>query len=135
MQSIKILLDTHVLLWSIGETGALSERVKQEIKNPDNSISVSAISLWEIALKSSLGKLTVNFNLRNIPEYCKKMGFDLVPLSPIDALESLQLPQKKNYKDPFDRMLVYQCIKNDFTLVSRDKRIVQYKTDGLKLIW
>jgi len=134
MRSLNLLLDTHIVLWAIGKTSELSKKIKYEIKNPDNTIFVSAVSLWEIALKTSIGKLSVNFNIKDIPDYCIKMGFTLIPLNPIEALESLQLPQKRNHKDPFDRMLIYQCITNGYTLASRDKKFEIYKKDGLKLI-
>jgi PIN domain nuclease of toxin-antitoxin system len=104
------------------------------VKKPENQILVSAVSLWEIALKHSLGKLTVNFDIQKIPEYCEKMGFELVPINPAEALQSSCLPQKTNHKDPFDRMLVYQCITNGYTLANGDNRIEQYKKDGLKFI-
>ena len=132
---MKLLLDTHILLWVIGKTDELSEKVKHEIENPDNSILISAVSLWEIALKFSLGKLNVNFDIQKIPEYCRKMLFEFLPLNPEEALMSLHLPQKMNHKDPFDRMLIYQCLTNGYILVSKDKRIEQYEKEGLKLIW
>ena len=135
MQSLKLLLDTHTLLWTIGKTKELSKSVIREIKNPNNEILVSAVSLWEIALKQSIGKLEVDFDIKKIPEYCKKMKFELISLDPIDALNSLQLPKKNNHKDPFDRMLIYQCIKNKYTLISKDTRLELYKKDGLKFIW
>lgn len=135
MQSVKILLDTHILLWAIGNTKELSEKVISEIKNPKNEILVSAVSLWEIALKYSIGKLTISFEVKDIPKFCKKMDFELIPLSPVEALESLKLPQKENHKDPLNRMLIYQCIKNEYTLANRDKKMEIYKKDGLKLIW
>jgi len=135
MQPLKYLLDTHTLLWSIGNTKELSKTVIQIIRNPDNDILVSAVSLWEISIKYSIGKLEIDFNIEKIPEYCKKMGFDLIPLDPIDALNSLKLPQKNNHKDPFDRMLIYQCIKNDYTLISVDSGLEIYKKDNLKYIW
>jgi len=113
MRSLKLLLDTHTLLWAIGKTDELSETVIHAIKNPDNEILVSAVSLWEIALKYSLGKLSVDFDIERIPEYCKQMDFSLIPLEPLDALSALRLPQKQNHKDPFDRMLIYQCIKTN----------------------
>ena len=131
---MKLLLDTHIVLWTIGKTSELSKKLIHEIKNPNNTILVSAVSLWEIALKNSIGKLSVNFNIQDIPEYCLKSGFTLIPLNPIEALESLQLPQKNSHKDPFDRMLIYQCIKNGYTLASRDKKFEIYKKDGLQLI-
>jgi len=135
MQSLKFMLDTHTLLWTIGNTKELSQTVIQTIKNPDNEIFVSAVSLWEISLKYSIGKLEVDFNIRKIPDYCKKMGFQLISLDPIEALNSLILPQKTNHKDPFDRMLIYQCIRNEYTLMSRDARTELYAEDGLNYIW
>jgi len=135
MQPVKYILDTHTLLWAIGNTKELSKTVIQTIKNPDNDILISAVSLWEISIKYSIGKLEISFNIEKIPEYCKKMGFDLIPFDPVDALNSLKLPQKNNHKDPFDRMLIYQCIKNGYTLISRDSSLKMYKKDNLKYIW
>ena len=135
MQYLKLLLDTHTLLWAIGKTDELSEKVIHELKNASNEILVSAVSLWEIALKHSLGKLIISFDAKNIPDYCKSMGFELIPLKALTALNSLRLPQKDNHKDPFDRMLIYQSIINGYTLVSRDAKIKVYEEDGLKYIW
>jgi PIN domain nuclease of toxin-antitoxin system len=133
---MRLLLDTHTLLWSIGKTDELSERAVQEIKNINNEILVSAVSLWEIALKYSIGKLIMDsFDIKKIPEYCEEMGFELVPLEPLDALNSLYLPQKNIHKDPFDRILIYQCIKNGYIFVSKDTRIKVYKENGLEFIW
>jgi len=132
---MKLLLDTHTLLWSIGKTSELSKKVIQEIKNADNEIFVSAVSLWEIALKCSIGKLQIDFNINKIPEYCRKMGFTLIPLEPLDALNYLQLPQKDSHKDPFDRMLIFQCIKNEYVFVSRDAHMELYKDEGLIYLW
>ena len=135
MQPVKYMLDTHALLWAIGNTKELSKTVIQTIKNPDNDILVSAVSLWEISIKYGIRKLEIDFNIERIPEYCNKMGFDLILLDPVDALNNLKLPQKNNHKDPFDRMLIYQCIKNDYTLISIDSRLEMYKKDNLKYIW
>jgi PIN domain nuclease of toxin-antitoxin system len=133
---MKLLLDTHTLLWSIGKSSELSQKVINELENSVNEILISAISLWEIALKYRVGKLIIeSFDIREIPKYCKKMGFELIPLDPVEALDSLQLPLKENHKDPFDRMLIYQCIQNRYTLVSKDSRLTLYKDDGLKYIW
>ena len=62
---MKLLLDTHALLWSIGRSDELSEMIIQEIKNPNNEVLISAVSLWEIALKYSSGKLIVDFDIKN----------------------------------------------------------------------
>jgi PIN domain nuclease of toxin-antitoxin system len=133
---MRLLLDTHTLLWSIGKTNELSGKAAQEIKNVNNEILVSAVSLWEIALKYNIGKLVMDsFDIRKLPEYCEEMGFELIPLEPLDALNSFSLQKKNIHKDPFDRMLIYQCIKNRYTFVSKDTRIKIYKEDGLEFIW
>ena len=135
MQSLRLLLDTHTLIWAILKSDELSEQAVQEIKNPNNEVLVSAVSLWEIALKSSLGKLKISFDKKNIPDYCIKMGFQLIPLDPFDALNSFLLPVNNSHKDPFDRMLIYQCIVGKYSFVSKDVQMKMYKKDGLKLIW
>jgi len=132
---MKLLLDTHTLLWTIGKTSELSNKVIKEIKRADNEIFVSAVSLWEIALKSSIGRLLVSFNVDKIPEYCRKIGFTLIPLEPVDALNSLHLPQKDSHKDPFDRMLIFQCIKNEYIFVSKDTQMELYEDEGLIYLW
>jgi len=132
---MKLLLDTHTLLWSIGKTNELSKKVIQEIKNADNEVFISAVSLWEIALKCSIGKLLIDFNVNKIPDYCRKMGFTLIPLEPVDALNYSQLPQKDSHKDPFDRMLIFQCIKNEYVFVSKDAHMELYKDEGLIYLW
>jgi PIN domain nuclease of toxin-antitoxin system len=133
---MKLLLDTHTLLWSIGKSDELSRKVIKELENTHNEVLISAISLWEIALKYSVGKLTIDsFDIKEIPKYCGKMGFELIPLNPVEALNCLELPLKEMHKDPFDRMLIYQCIQNKFTLVSRDSKLKLYKEDGLKYLW
>ena len=132
---MKIVLDTHILLWTIGNSSKLSTRVVEHITNKENRVLVSAISLWEIALKFSIGKLELNFSPDDILTYCQEIGIELIPLEPLDALGFLKLPIKKEHKDPFDRMLIYQCIKGGFTLVSRDDKMRFYEKDGLKCIW
>jgi PIN domain nuclease of toxin-antitoxin system len=133
---MKLLLDTHTLLWSIGKSSELSEKVKNELENANNDILVSAVSLWEISIKFNLGKLVIgSLNIMDIPQYCDTMNFLLIPLDPRDALESSSLPQKEKHKDPFDRMLIYQCISNDYLFISKDSRLKAYKKDGLKYLW
>jgi PIN domain nuclease of toxin-antitoxin system len=133
---MNLLLDTHTLLWTIAQSDKLSTTALREITDINNSVSVSAVSLWEIALKHGLGKLTVeHLNLNDIPLYCKKMGFKLIPLKPEEALDSYGLSQKSDNKDPFDRMLIYQCIRNNYVMVSKDSKFSAYWEDGLTVIW
>jgi PIN domain nuclease of toxin-antitoxin system len=132
---MNLLLDTHTLLWTVGQSDELSPKALREIIDTNNDVSVSAISLWKIALKHGLGKLSIEpFNLKDIPLYCKKMRFQLIPLNPEEALDSYRLSQKSNHKDPFDRMLIYQCIRNNYVLVSKDSKLSMYREDGLNVI-
>ena len=131
----KLMLDTHVLLWAIGNTDALPSKVFELISTRENHVFVSSISLWEIALKCSVGKLELNFAIEDIPKYCEQMFFELLPLKPLEALGFLKLPTKQSHKDPFDRMLIYQCIKSNYALVSKDDKMKIYVNDGLECIW
>jgi len=131
----KLLLDTHVLLWAIGNSTALSSRVTEYISDDQNEVFISAISLWEIALKHSTGKLELNFAVEDIPNYCQQMGFRLIPLMPLEALGILELPLKQNHKDPFDRMLIFQCLRGKYTMLSKDDKMKYYENDGLECIW
>lgn len=131
----KFVLDTHALLWAIGKSDELSAEVVNYITDNENEVYVSAVSLWEIALKYSLGKLALDFDIGNIPKYCNQMGFYMIPLAPQEALDSLKLPLRENHKDPFDRMLIYQCISHQYTLISKDSKMKFYQEDGLNYIW
>ena len=132
---MNILLDTHTLLWAIGKSDELSENVIAAIENIENKIFISAVSLWEIALKSSIGKLKLSFPVSKIPDYCKEMEFILLPLEPINALNGKDLPFKNEHKDPFDRQLIYECIKYKWIFASKDKKMSLYKNDGLIVLW
>jgi PIN domain nuclease of toxin-antitoxin system len=87
----RLMLDTHTLLWAVGDSKELSPKAQENIIDSRNDVLVSAVSLWEIAIKYS--------------------------------------------KDPFDRMLIQQCIRNKYTLVSRDSKMKFYEKDGLDILW
>lgn len=129
------LLDTHTFIWAISEREKLSAGGRQILDNTNNSIFVSAISFWEIALKFSVGKLHINGSLPDeLPELSLKTGFQNISLSPdeSDAHYKLLLT---NHKDPFDRMLIWQAIQRNLVFISKDDRLEQYKIAGLKTLW
>lgn len=128
------LLDTHYMLWTIADSKKLSKNVKEVITNPDNSIIVSAISFWEVSLKNSLGKLEITgFAPEDLPKVCLKMGFEIVALSAEDCSSYHKL-KAVYHKDPFDRMLIWQAIQNNYSIISVDKNVKKYVSEGLK-IW
>ena len=128
------LLDTHYMLWALADTKKLSARVKDVIVDPDNRIIVSSISFWEVSLKSSLGKLSLSgFSPADLPGACTQIGFEIKSLSPEDASTYHLLQVPPHHKDPFDRMLIWQAIRNSYTFISADKQVKKYAAEGLKL--
>lgn len=127
------LLDTHYLLWAIADTKKLSKAVKVILADPDHQIIVSAISFWEVSLKCALGKLDIpGFSPEDLPGACMQTGFTIQALSPEDSSTYHQL-KAAHHRDPFDRMLIWQAIRNHFILISMDDQVKKYRSEGLKL--
>ena len=132
----KYLLDTHTLIWAIVDKNKLSKLVLKILTDSDSMLFVSAVSFWEIAIKHGKGKLDLeNFQIRNIPDYCRRLRIEQIPLTPDDAINYSNLPFSENHKAPFDRMLIYQCISGSYTLLSKDDKMKLYAEDGLECIW
>jgi len=130
------LLDTHTFIWTTLQTNNLSKKSKEIISNKNNEICISTVSFWEIALKSRMNKFSfINININDFPLYAKNMGFTIIDMQENETITFHELPLKKNHKDPFDRMLIWQAITKNMTMISKDKSFEQYKKDGLKLIW
>ncbi len=129
------LLDTHTLIWAITEPQKLSDTVKFILENTDNEIIVSAISFWEIALKHSIQKLTLEgLTPEDFPKAAIDTGFRLLDLDGKTASLYHQL-SATYHRDPFDRMLIWQALQNNFSLISKDADVAKYATEGLKVIW
>jgi PIN domain nuclease of toxin-antitoxin system len=132
----KYLLDTHTFIWAIVDDDKLPKSVLKLLKDNDSLLFVSAVSFWEMAIKHGKGKLYFeNFKIQGIFDYCGTLRITPIPLSPDDALRSAFFPFAKNHKDPFDRMLIYQCIANGYVLVSQDAKMAGYKDNGLECVW
>jgi PIN domain nuclease of toxin-antitoxin system len=118
----RYLLDTHIFLWWMSDADQLSQEVFDTISNTSNQIYISSASIWEIAIKESLGKLKVDADLSSAIE---ANGFIELKISAICANATKNLEQI--HRDPFDRMLIAQSIEGDMTLITVDRYIVQYK--------
>lgn len=131
---MKYLLDTHILIWAIFSPDKLSKKVQGILVNPENTILVSSLSLWEISLKYSSGKLKlkgiVPDDLINIS---LDIGFTFIDLSP-ETAATFYLLSGDYHKDPFDRMLIWEALKNDFGFISDDKEVKKYVNNGLIVI-
>ena len=129
------LLDTHTMLWAISEPEKLSPKVAEIIETPEKRILVSVVSLWEVSLKYSIGKLSLDgFLPEELPEICEKMDFDVVALQPKICATFHQLAAK-HHKDPFDRMLIWQAKNLGFPILSKDEMVAMYRSEGITVIW
>ncbi|MDO8544146.1 MAG: type II toxin-antitoxin system VapC family toxin [Opitutaceae bacterium] len=127
----RLLIDTHALLWFAAGDRQLSTSAREGIADPANNVFVSHASVWEMAIKMSLGKLRLDRELaRWLNRYAAGNGFDFLPISLSHLTEVAGLPH--HHGDPFDRLLVTQCVLENMPLVSRDPVFDAY---GIKRVW
>ncbi len=119
---MKIIIDTHIFLWAIASPNKLSTKQKQAPETLSNTIYVSAVSITELMIKSSLGKLTVDFDPVSI---AKESGFELLTFSAEDALPLQEMPF--HHRDPFDRMLIAQAINRKYKIMTNDEKFLNYE--------
>ena len=124
---MKYLLDTHALLWTIFEPDKLSAEAKEAILDRDNIICVSLISLWEISIKQSIGRLDIP---EEFYEVVRTGGFEMLPLTMMQIEQYRTLPLY--HRDPFDRMLIVQAQQQKLTLITRDSEISKYDVEIVK---
>jgi PIN domain nuclease of toxin-antitoxin system len=119
---MKLLLDTHILIWCMTGDRILPARAKEKIENAKNVVLVSAVSLWEIAVKEALGRIKISQS--ELRQAILQSGFEQLPIT-FDHCEQLtSLPQI--HRDPFDRMLVAQSKSEPAILVTHDKALGEY---------
>ncbi len=123
------LLDTHTLLWALFDENSLSENAKKIILD-DNDIFVSIASLWEIAIKQSIGKLQINESIETIARICDEEDFYMLSIMPVHLDYLKQLP--RIHGDPFDRLIISQAVSEKLIIVTKDSKIPLY---GIKTIW
>jgi len=126
---VTLVLDTHVVLWALLDPGRLSASTAEQLIDPDNTLLVSIVTAWEIAIKQSLGKLVLPGPAESwLPPACAAFHVDWLPVSHEDALRVRSLPW--HHRDPFDRLLIAQ-IHGDRVLVSADRAFTAY---GIPLV-
>ncbi len=123
----RLLVDTRALLWWLSDDAALSERARALIADPANEPLVSVASLWEIAIKQSLGKLVAPADL---PETIVAEGFALLPIGAQHAWRVRALPQ--HHRDPFDRLLIAQALVEGLPILTGDAAFGAY---GVGVRW
>ena len=121
---MKLLLDTHLLLWAAGEPDRLSADARTLIEAPENELFFSATSLWEIAIKRGLGRDDFKVDTRLLRRGLLDNGYSELPIGSEHAVAIEGLPSI--HKDPFDRMLVAQSMVEGITLLTADAYVAQY---------
>jgi PIN domain nuclease of toxin-antitoxin system len=122
---VRLLLDTDVALWGLAGDDALSDEILDRLRH-DPDIYLSSVTIWEITIKQTAGKLS---GPADLAERVRDMGFRELPVTRTHAIVAGRLPM--HHRDPFDRMLAAQALSDDLVLVTRDGAFAAY---GLKLI-
>jgi len=127
---MKYLLDSHAVIWYLEDSQKLPQKSVRLVDNPDNSVFISAVSLWEIAIKMNLGKLDLKFSLDKLLNAVNASDFDILQIED-DYLKLLStLPNI--HKDPFDRLLIASAVTEDLTIITADENIQKY---DVQWIW
>jgi PIN domain nuclease of toxin-antitoxin system len=118
---VRLLLDTHVLLWWLADDPSLGEEARAGISDPSSSVFISAATVWEVSIKQALGKLEAPSDLLRQIELNR---FEPLSMTVSHAYLAGALP--RHHDDPFDRMLVSQAMMEGLTLLTRDPRMSLY---------
>jgi PIN domain nuclease of toxin-antitoxin system len=121
---MKLLLDTQLLLWAAGEPKRLSAAARKLLSDPRNELTFSAASLWEIAIKSSLGREDFRVEPRLLRRGLLDNGYVELPVTSQHAVSIDSLPPL--HKDPFDRLLLAQALSEGITFLTSDAQLAQY---------
>lgn len=128
---MNILLDTHSFLWFIAGSEELTVKARKLIENENNLILLSSASLWEIAIKVGLGKLTLSEPFETlIPEQLSMNGFQILDINVSHSAKIIDLPF--HHRDPFDRLLIAQALTEEIPIISSDEIFDKY---GVTRLW
>ena len=131
---MKILLDTHILVWYFEDDTKLSQKARTLIEDDYNEIYYSLLSVLEIEIKHTAHPDRLSIDGEKFISYCQKLGFIQAPLDVKHVLEIKNLIRKENapqHRDPFDRLLLCQAIVEDMKFMTHDARIAEYVTDAV----
>lgn len=129
---MKILLDTHVILWAIEDSMRLPLYIRDVIQDEGNEIYVSAVSLWEIAIKHKKQPDKMVYSAEQIKGYCQRAGYIFLSIS-IDSITTYEHFDFSAHLDPFDQLLVAQSACNNMRLITHDKQLTKYNVGFIEL--
>jgi PIN domain nuclease of toxin-antitoxin system len=128
---MRLLVDTHVLLWALAQSRRIPKRTRQLLESPDHEVLFSAASLWEIAIKVQAGRLDLDVPLIELPEAAEAMGFVELPVRGVHAVRGAKLPL--HHRDPFDRLLIAQAMSEPARLMTVDA-VMQAYADVIEIV-
>jgi len=126
---MKLLLDTHILLWVLENNNGLTVQQKELIQNTENEKWVSRISFMELAIKISIGKLETKTSLQEIISHTTNDGFKILPIKDEHITTYLSLPLYENHRDPFDRFLISTAQFEEMGIISSDEKFQLYTSN------
>ncbi len=119
---MRLLLDTHALLWWLADDDQLGPQARELIEDPGNDVLISVVSLWETVVKARVGKLEADIG--EISDAVQREGFVLLNIGATHLLALSRLPM--HHRDPFDHLLIAQAIAEDATFISEDRNTSRY---------
>lgn len=122
---MRLLLDTHLLLWAAARSKRLPREARELLENDDNDVYYSAASIWEIAIKSSLRRRDFRIDLAQLLDTLPEMGLIELPITAVHAAGVARLPPI--HRDPFDRLLIAQSLVEPLTLLTNDGLLDRYR--------
>lgn len=126
------IIDTHIFLWLIFAPQKISKKKLDVLKNPKNAVYISSITFWEISIKFNLGKLSLEGLAPNdLPNIAQQMGIEILDIDADIMASFYQLPSVAQHRDPFDRIIIWKCLSDDYTLISEDSKLSNYQPLGL----
>jgi PIN domain nuclease of toxin-antitoxin system len=129
---LRLLLDTHILLWAADDNPALSAQARDAIQDTDNTLYFSVASIWEIVIKMALGREDFKIDARVLRRNLLDAGFQELSIEAPHALEVAQLPPL--HKDPFDRILIGQAMVEGIVLLTHDTSVKQYNFAPIRFV-
>ena len=126
---MKILIDTHILIWYLEDDNRLSQKARYIIENRENEIYYSFASIWEVEIKHAAHPDRLSMSGENLLEHCGQLGFTQVPLKIDHILAVKHLTRKPDappHRDPFDRLMIAQAIVDNMLFITHDERIAEY---------
>ena len=129
---MKLLLDTHTLLWALGSYEKMPEYIIDMICDEKNEVYVSAASLWEISIKHKKSPHKMPFSSIQIRDYCQRAGYFFLSIS-VDSISTFDKLSFENNNDPFDQILVSQSVANNMKLITHDDKIKQFGIGNVEL--